>query len=75
MPHPVHDVGSFGEHTFWEVGWTRVSQARDVAAGLFATSLHDAERKMRDPSALDYPGALQLYRLGAQMVEQTDAVL
>ena len=46
----------------------------DVAAGLVATSLHDAERKMRDPSALDHPGALQLDRLGAQVVEQSDAV-
>src|SRR5918997_4274003 len=37
------------------------------------TSPHDAERKMRDPCPLDHPGALQLYRLGAQMVEQPDA--
>ncbi len=42
--------------------------------GLVATSLHDAERKVRDPSALDHPRAFQLDRPRAQVVEQSDAV-
>ncbi len=29
---------------------------------------------MRDPTSLDHPGALQLDRLGAEVVEQPDAV-
>ena len=29
------------------------------------TSLYDAEGKMRDPSSLDHPGALQFDRIGA----------
>ena len=33
-------------------------------------SLHDAEGKMRHPSALDHPRALQIDRPDAEMVEQ-----
>jgi hypothetical protein len=45
-----------------------------VAAGPVAASLYDAEREMRDPGSLDHPGALQLDRPRAQVVEQSDAV-
>src|SRR5689334_8174046 len=37
------------------------------------TSLHDAEGKMRHPSALDHTRALQVDRPGAEVVEQADA--
>src|SRR4051812_17442149 len=37
------------------------------------TSLHDAEGKVRHPSALDHPRALQIDRPSAEVVEQSDA--
>src|SRR5919112_2455391 len=51
-----------------------ISQARGVAAGPDAPLLHDAERKMCDPRALDHPRALQLDRPPTQVLEQPDAV-
>jgi len=37
------------------------------------TSLYDAVGKVRHPSALDHPRALQVDRSGAEVVEQSDA--
>jgi hypothetical protein len=42
--------------------------------GPVATSLDDAEGKVRDSRTLDYPCALQFDRLRAQMLEQSNAV-
>src|ERR671921_2850037 len=47
---------------------------RPKRPGPVGTSLYDAESEVRDPSSLEHPGALQLDRFGAQVVEQPDAV-
>src|SRR5215216_3032337 len=54
--------------------YQKAERHEDVAAGLVASSLHDAEGKMRYPRGLYHPRALQLDRLCAQMLEQSDTV-
>src|SRR3712207_1135507 len=73
-PSEARTSGTSGNTTPGQPCEQTISQARGVAAGPDAPLLHDAERKMCDPRALDHPRALQLDRPRTQVLEQPNAV-